>query len=142
LGVSQPFQSWPSREFVDARRSPRYRLETKVRVYARNRAVVRGDSVDISESGLAAMLREEIRLNEVVRLEFTLPEGEVEVLALVRQRNAFRYGFEFIEKGQARDVINRTCRDLAVEQSLCDSRINNVVPSSKTKAGKDRRMDQ
>ena len=43
------------------------------------------------------MLREEVPVGEVVRLEFELPLGRVEVLALVRQRSAFRYGFQFVE---------------------------------------------
>jgi hypothetical protein len=122
LEIPQSFENRSDRGFVDARRSPRHPFETKICIYARNRPVVRGYTVDISESGIAAMLTDEIRLNEVVRLEFTISGGEVEVLASVRQRNAFRYGFEFIEKGHARDIINRTCRDLAVEESLHGSR--------------------
>lgn len=82
LGVSQPFAGRSSSELIEARRSPRFKLEVGIRVYVRNRAVVRGHTVDISESGIAAMLSDEITLNEVVRLEFTLPDGEVEVLAL------------------------------------------------------------
>jgi len=119
LEVSQSLDSWSASGFVEARRSPRYKLETAILIYARNQAVVRGYTVDISESGIAAMLMDEIHLNEVVRLEFSLPAGNVELMAVVRQHNAFRYGFEFIEKGSARDLISRTCRDLAVEQSLC-----------------------
>jgi c-di-GMP-binding flagellar brake protein YcgR len=103
---------------VDARRHPRFKLETEICVYPRNRAVVRGDSVDISESGISAILREEIPLNEVVRLEFSLPPGAVEVLAMVRQRNAFRYGFQFLESDRAHQLIRRTCNELAIEQSL------------------------
>lgn len=104
------------REFVEARRHPRFKLEVDICVYPRNRAVVRGHTVDISESGISAMLREEVPLDEVVRMEFTLAHGAVEVHALVRQRNAFRYGFQFLESSKAQDVIGRTCRDLAVEQ--------------------------
>ncbi len=73
--------------------------------------------MDISESGISAMLRVEVPAGEVVRLEFTLPLGDVEVLALVRQRNAFRYGFQFVETSSAQDVIGRTCRQLSVEPS-------------------------
>lgn len=122
MEVPQSVEHRSFRGFVDHRRSPRFKLETDIRVYARNRAVIRGHTVDISESGIAAMILDEITLHEVVRLEFSLPAGEVEVLALVRQRNAFRYGFEFIEDGPARNPIDRTCRDLAMEQSLCSSR--------------------
>lgn len=73
--------------------------------------------MDLSESGISAMLRVEVPLNEIVRLEFGLPMGNVEVLALVRQRNAFRYGFQFVEASTTEGIIGRTCRDLSVEQS-------------------------
>ncbi len=104
-----------SQAFVEARRHPRYKLETPIRVYPRNARFVQGDSVDISESGISAMLRVEVPVGEVVRLEFSLPAGDVEVHALVRQRNAFRYGFQFVETSSAQDLIGRTCRQLAVE---------------------------
>ena len=101
---------------MEIRRHPRFKLEVSIRVYPRDCPVVRGDTVDISESGISAMLRQEVPVGEVVRLEFALAAGEVEVLALVRQRNAFRYGFQFVEASTAQDIIGRTCRQLAVEQ--------------------------
>lgn len=73
--------------------------------------------MDLSESGVAALLRDEVPLGEVVRLEFTLPLGHVEVHALVCQRSAFRFGFQFVEAASPEDVIGQTCRQLAVEQS-------------------------
>jgi hypothetical protein len=115
-GRSQ-FGTRPAREVVDARRHPRFMLEVDIRVYPRDRAVVRGHTVDISESGISAMLREELGLDEVVRLEFNLPHGKVEVHALVRQRNAFRYGFQFLDASEAHDTIGRTCRVLALKQA-------------------------
>ncbi|HYM77602.1 MAG TPA: PilZ domain-containing protein [Candidatus Dormibacteraeota bacterium] len=105
-----------ARELVETRRHPRYKLEVEVRVYPRNAAVVRGHTVDISESGISAMLRVEVPIGEVVRLELSLASGEVEVHALVRQRSAFRYGFQFTEDSAVQSVIARTCRQLAVEQ--------------------------
>ena len=102
---------------MDARRHPRYRFETEMRVYPRNCEVVRGHTVDLSESGISAILREEIPLDEVVRLEFSVPDGDVEVHALVRQRNAFRYGFQFLESSTAHLLIGRTCRELAIAQA-------------------------
>lgn len=106
-----------SRKFVEVRRHPRYKFEADIRVYARNAAVVRGHTVDISESGISAMLRVEVPIGEVVRLGFTLPLGEVEIHALVRQRNAFRYGFQFVEASSVQDLIGRTCRQLAVTEA-------------------------
>lgn len=109
---------------IEARRHPRYKIEVDVRIYPRNVSVVRGHSVDISESGISAMLREEVPLGEVVRLEFALPTGDVAIHALVRQRNAFRYGFEFLEEASQRQIITRACRDLAIEQSLAANPAN------------------
>ena len=105
-------------EIVDARRHPRYKLEVEIRVYPRDCPVVRGDTVDISESGISAMLRGEVPLGEVLRLEFALPLGDVELVALVRHQNAFRYGFQFVEAGSAKALIARTCSQLAVQQSV------------------------
>ena len=103
---------------MDARRHRRFKIEVAIRVYPRDSPVVRGDTVDLSESGISAMLRIEIPVGEIVRLEFTLPFGDVDVLAMVRQRSAFRYGFQFVDTTSAQDIIGRTCRQLAVEQSL------------------------
>jgi c-di-GMP-binding flagellar brake protein YcgR len=118
LVVRQSSESWSARGFIDDRRSARFKLETRIRIYRRNQPVVLGHTVDISESGIGAMLMDEIDLHEVVRLEFSLPSGEVEVMAVVRQRNAFRYGFEFIENSPERERVTRTCRELAIEQAL------------------------
>ena len=105
-------------ETVELRRHPRFKLQVSVRIYPRDAAVVRGDTVDISESGISAILRVEVPVGGMVRLEFALPLGDVEVLAMVRHRNAFRYGFQFVEATSAQDIIGRTCRQLALEQGL------------------------
>jgi len=110
-------------EVVENRRHPRFKLEVDFRVYPRNASVVRGYSVDLSESGISAMLRDEVPVGEVVRLEFELPFGAVEVQATVRQRSAFRYGFQFVESSAALEVIARTCRQLQLEQTLREDRI-------------------
>ncbi len=108
---------------MDARRHPRYKLEVSICVYPRNASVVRGHTVDVSESGISAILRVEVPVGEVVRLEFELPDGPVEVHAMVRQRNAFRYGMQFIESGSVHAAIARTCSQLAMEQSLRESKL-------------------
>ena len=80
--------------------------------------MLNGYTVDISESGISAMLKLEVPVGELVELEFTLPFGPVKIYALVRQRRAFRYGFQFVESNLIQEVIRPTCRELAVEQSL------------------------
>ena len=102
---------------TDTRRHPRYQIEVEIRVYGRDGAVVRGHSVDICESGISALLREEVRVGEVVRLEFAVPTGDVVIHALTRQRNAFRYGFQFLETISQLEIIRRACRQFAVAES-------------------------
>ena len=77
-----------------------------------------GRTVDISESGIAAMLTLEVPVSEIVTLDFRLPFGPVTIPAMVRQRNAFRYGFQFLDSNDVNEVSRSTCHQLAVEQSL------------------------
>jgi PilZ domain len=108
---------------MENRRHRRFKIEVAIRVYPRDCPLVRGDTVDLSESGISAMLRIEIPVGEVVRLEFTLPFGDVDLLAMVRQRNAFRYGFQFVETGAAQEMIGRTCSQLAMEESMRETKL-------------------
>lgn len=107
-----------SSDLMESRRHPRFRLDVEICVYPRNSQVIRGHTVDISESGISALLRVEVPLGEVVRLGFSLNSGDVEIHAMVRYRNAFRYGFQFVEASSAQDIIGRTCQQLALEHSL------------------------
>ena len=59
--------------------------------------VLKGHTVDISESGISAMLRIEVPLGEIVELGFTLPFGPRELfMRWFAREDAFRYGFQFI----------------------------------------------
>jgi PilZ domain len=105
---------------ADARHKPRFKMETDIRVYSRSCGLLEGRTVDISESGIAAMLALEAPVGEMVELEFTLPSERVAIHAIVRQKNAFRYGFEFVDSDSLHGVIRRTCRDLALTK-LCSA---------------------
>jgi hypothetical protein len=107
---------------LDARRQPRFKIEVAIKVNSRTRGILRGRTVDLSESGISALLTLEVPVGELVELEFTLPYGAVTIYAMVRQRNAFRYGFQFVDSDLVREVIQPTCRDLAVQQSLLGER--------------------
>jgi hypothetical protein len=103
---------------VDARRQPRFKIEIDININSKTCGMLKGHTVDISESGISAMLRIEVPLSEVVELTFTLPFGPVTIYAVVRQRSAFRYGFQFVESPAAHEVIQSTCRQLAAERTL------------------------
>ena len=72
--------------------------------------VLQGRTVDISESGISALLKIEVAIGTVVQLDFFLPLGKVSILAVVRQRRAFRYGFQFADPDANRDAISRACK--------------------------------
>jgi hypothetical protein len=103
---------------ADARRHPRFKIEVDIKINSKTCGTLKGHAVDISESGISAMLRIEVPLGEVVELDFYLPRGPVKIYAVVRQRNAFRYGFQFVESSAAHEIIQSTCRQLAVERAL------------------------
>jgi hypothetical protein len=71
------------RTMPDARCQPRFKLELDITVNSRTCGVLKGRSVDISESGIAAMLPIEAPVGEVVELNFQLPCGPVTVHAMV-----------------------------------------------------------
>jgi hypothetical protein len=103
---------------IDARRQPRFKIEVDISINSRTCGILKGHTVDISESGISVMLRIEVPLGEIVELDFTLPFGPVKIYAMVRQRSAFRYGFQFMELTVAHSAIQATCRHLAVERTL------------------------
>lgn len=105
-------------QLIDKRAQPRFKCTVGISVNSRTCGLLKGQTVDISEGGISAMLTIEVPLGEVVELEFTLPFGTVVIYAMVRQRNAFRYGFQFVESEKTSEIILATCRQLAVEQSL------------------------
>jgi hypothetical protein len=101
-----------ARSIVDARRTPRFRIDVEIKINSHTCGLLTGRTVDISESGVAALLKIEVPLGEVVELNFVLPFGPVTIFAMVRQRNAFRYGFQFVESNAVAPIIRETCRYL------------------------------
>ncbi|MFZ0296359.1 MAG: PilZ domain-containing protein [Candidatus Sulfotelmatobacter sp.] len=108
----------PVRDLPDARRQPRFKLDVDIRIHTKTCGVLMGRTVDISESGISALLKLEVLVGEFVELQFTVPFGPVRVYAVVRQRSAFRYGFQFVESNAVHEIIQTTCRSLELEQSL------------------------
>lgn len=55
-----------------------------------------GRTLDISKSGMAAILSVELQDGEEVELQIKFPGNPVTVRAIVRHHNVFRHGFEFV----------------------------------------------
>ena len=92
---------------TEARGAPRIRLEVDVDIYSTKNGLIPGRTLDISESGLSALLPAELPIGEVVRLEIRSRIQPVMVGAVVRNRSAFRYGFEFEQPGTGRELIKK-----------------------------------
>ncbi len=101
----------------DARRHPRFRLFEDIRVTSPSCGVRVGHTVDISQSGISALLNSDLPLAEFVELRFALPSGEVTTHATVRQHLGFRYGFEFSAAHRTQNLIEEACRVFAVKQA-------------------------
>ena len=97
---------------VEARLHPRFKLDANLKIHSRTGGLLSGYALDISESGMSAMLPIEVAMGEVVDLDFELPLGSVNVRAVVRERNAFRYGFEFVKPNAAHHLIADFCGSL------------------------------
>jgi PilZ domain len=102
----------------DARRHPRFKIEVDITIHSRTCGVLTGRTVDISATGIGAILRIEVPIGELVELQFVLPFGAVTIYAVARQKNAFRYGFHFAESNSVHRAIRETCRHLAVKGAL------------------------
>ena len=78
------------------RRHPRLFLSIDVTLFCFGHGIIKGRISDLSESGCAAVLPLELPLGETVTAEIHLPFGTKTSEVVVRNRNAFRHGFEFL----------------------------------------------
>ena len=104
-------------QIPDARRNPRFGLRVDIIIHSSTCGILTGRTVDISESGLSAMLTMDVPVGEIVEMDFVLPTGPVNIRATARQRMGFRCGFEFLDQTEVNDDIWKTCHRLAIEAS-------------------------
>src|ERR1019366_10113025 len=83
----------------DRREKRRHRrLEVEAAVTVRSESgLVPGRTLEVSESGMSAILSVELHVGETVELEIKLPPNTATARAIVRNRNVFRHGFEFAQ---------------------------------------------
>ncbi len=87
---------------VDRRKHPRLPVDVRMMVRVTTSAItttLKARSVDVSESGLACRIPEELADGEAVMLEFALPlcPETFHVHAVVRNSKGSRHGFEFVK---------------------------------------------
>jgi hypothetical protein len=93
----------------EARRDLRFRLYVDVKILSPSFGSLLGKMLEISERGFSTTLPVELPVGEIVELDLALRIGPVNVRATVRDRNAFRHGFEFVEPNPALHSIRENC---------------------------------
>jgi hypothetical protein len=103
---------------VEKRHYQRFKLDVEIKVNSRTAGRLTGHSIEISEYGMSAILVIEVPVGEVIQLEFKLPTGTAKALAFVRNRTAFRYGFEFVRPNPAQELIKSACAVLTRSEAV------------------------
>lgn len=104
--------STQQKPWKNPRASPRYLMDQRLLITAETK--LHGRTKDISEGGLGATVAGEIRGRAPVELEFCLPGSStpLKVIAEVRYRQGFQYGFRFLhiteaQKSKIREAIRQ-----------------------------------
>ena len=108
-GSSEPVKSAGSAaDLADRRRHPRYRFSEPMKVCCQDGGCLDGMSVELSQSGMSAMVQGALAPGDVVRLQ---PVTGVTTAAVVRHKLGMLYGFEFLElAGEQAGKIAERCR--------------------------------
>lgn len=72
----------------------------------------RGISLDISESGLGALVESRLQIGDTVEIQLPLPDRPLSAVAIVRHTSSLRSGFEFLgltleERARLAGVVGR-----------------------------------
>jgi PilZ domain len=105
----------------EQRANPRFGLDAPLRIHFRTGELILGRTVDISESGVSVMVPLEITIGQQIELDFKLPCGSINVHAVVKNKNAFRYGLEFVLTDKERTIIRRGCSDLSYGRTASEN---------------------
>jgi len=96
-----------SGDAVGRRRHARYRFSEPMQVCCADGACLEGVSVELSQSGMSAIIRGALRPGDIVRLQ---PVTGVVTAAVVRHKLGMLYGFEFLGlAGEEAGKIEHRC---------------------------------
>ena len=108
---------------AEKRRYPRYTIDVSVKVRVNSICGVSsysyGRGNDLSQGGMSIHVAHELMPGSTVRLVLTLPHAErqIECDAIVRSRQSYRYGMEFVNlSADDRSLVERACKMLGVLQ--------------------------
>lgn len=101
------------------RRFPRHRLDARIQISVFREGVTTslwGRTSELGQDGVRATLSGELKVGEVVSMEFPIPVPPyfMKVRAIARYSEGLRCGFEFlIVTGEQRETLRRVCEVLA-----------------------------
>jgi c-di-GMP-binding flagellar brake protein YcgR len=104
---------------ADRRRYPRVPIDFRVTWVSGQGTTVRGAvgrACDISQGGISVFLPKTLHIGDTSELQFKLPtcHEPMRVRVVLRTRDSFRYGFEFISlSAQQRTIIEQLCQTMA-----------------------------
>ncbi len=118
-GVHEQFSQAAAQS--DRRRTPRFDLDMSLRVRPANNQsrVIQGRIVDLSRGGMNAVISADMPLGTALVVEFVLPYAFtiVRLGAVVRFRNSYQYGMQFVNITDADQAkLNRACAALELLQ--------------------------
>jgi PilZ domain len=91
----------------------RFALEVPLHIHCHTGELIQGRTVNVSESGISVIVPRDMLVGQAVELGFLLDGGLIAVQAMVKNKSAFRYGFEFVLGHEEREIITRGCNALA-----------------------------
>jgi PilZ domain-containing protein len=96
----------------DRRRHPRYRYSAPITVLASDGSPVPGITLEISESGLSAVIGGPLQVEDTTEVE---PVAGGKALARIRRHLGKIYGFEFVElTAEQAEQIRDKCKKLPI----------------------------
>jgi len=108
---------------AEKRKYPRYTIDVSIKIRVNSIGGVSsfcyGRGNNLSQGGMSIHVAHELAVGKIVRLILTLPHAErqIECDAVVRNRDSYRYGMEFINmSGDDRALVDRCCKMLGVLQ--------------------------
>ncbi len=108
--------------YSQVRRWPRYKVSLSLRVLIQGPAGAEqmyGHGRDISEGGMAVYIPTYFEIGDTTTIEITFPNSteKLSLRAVVRNREGFRYGVEFISPTEQEcALISSNCRSLTTKQ--------------------------
>lgn len=108
---------------AEKRKYPRYTIDVSIKIRVKSIGGVTsysyGRGNNLSQGGMSVHVAHELAVGKVVRLILTLPHAErqIECDAIVRNRDSYRYGLEFVNMpAEDRALVDRACKMLGVLQ--------------------------